>query len=134
MSCSSHCCGAEKVFDDKGVKKSLKKYRKKGAVKFEKQMIDALAKEGVKDLSLLDIGGGLGVIQHELLKQNLSNTTDVDSSEAYIAAAKELMEEYNHQGKMEFIHGDFNDHIDKVGQHDIVTLSRVCCLLLSRCG
>ena len=61
MSCSSHCCGAEKVFDDKGVKKSLKKYRKKGPEKFNQKMIDALSKEGIKDLSLLDIGGGLGV-------------------------------------------------------------------------
>ena len=127
MSCSSHCCGAEKVFDDKGVKKSLKKYRKKGPDNFTQQMIDALQRHNISNLSLLDIGGGIGIIQHELLKEHLSHTTDVDSSEAYIAAAKEVMEELGHQNKMSFIHGDFNEHIDKIEKHDIVTLSRVVC-------
>jgi len=127
MSCSSHCCGAEKVFNEKEVKKTLKKYRKKGPEKFNQQMIDALRKQDIKDLSLLDIGGGIGIIQHELLKEHLSHTTDVDSSEAYIAAAKMLMEENDKTDNMKFIHGDFNEHINEIEKHDIVTLSRVVC-------
>ena len=127
MSCASHCCGAEKVFDEKGVKKALKKYSKKGPDNFSQQLIDALKRQNISQLSLLDIGGGIGILQHELLKEHLSHTTDVDSSEAYIAGAKALMVENGTQDRMNFIHGDFNEHIDKIEQHDIVTLSRVVC-------
>ncbi len=127
MSCSSHCCGAEKIFDEKGVKKALKKYRKKGPDNFSSKLLDSLYNEDIKGLSLLDIGGGIGILQHELLKKHLSHTTDVDSSHAYIAGAKELMEENGTQDKMKFIHGDFNDHHNEIEQHDIVTLSRVVC-------
>jgi predicted TPR repeat methyltransferase len=127
MSCSSHCCGAEKVFDNKEVKKALKKYHKKGPDNFTQQLIDALKREKINQLSLLDIGGGLGILQHELLKEHLSYTTDVDSSEAYISAAKELMNDNGCHGKMNFIHGDFNEHANNVEKHDIVTLSRVVC-------
>ena len=31
------------------------------------------------------------------------------------------------QDRMKFIHGDFNEHIDTIEKHDIVTLSRVVC-------
>ncbi len=127
MSCTSHCCGAEKVFDEKGVKKALKKYKKKGPDKFSQKLIDSLSKEELTGLSLLDIGGGIGILQHELLRNNLTHTTDVDSSEAYIAGAKSLMKENGTENKMHFIHGDFNEHNDKIENHDIVTLSRVVC-------
>lgn len=127
MSCASHCCGAEKVFDEKGVKKAIKKYRKKGPDNFSNKLLNSLSHEDLTGLSLLDIGGGIGILQHELLKKHLSHTTDVDSSEAYIAGAKTLMEENGTQDRMKFIHGDFNEHIDTIEKHDIVTLSRVVC-------
>jgi len=127
MSCASHCCGAENIFDEKGVRKALKKYSKKGPDNFSKKLIDALKNEDINQLSMLDIGGGIGILQHELLKENLSYTTDVDSSHAYIAGAKTLMVENGTQDKMNYIHGDFNEHIDKIDNHDIVTLSRVVC-------
>ena len=127
MNCTSHCCGAEKVFDDKGVRKALKKYRKKGPEKFERQLLEALRQDNYQAETLLDIGGGIGALQHELLKEQLTSTTDVDSSEAYITGAKDLMKEFGFEDKMNFIHGDFNEHQNDINKHDIVTLSRVVC-------
>ena len=61
------CQGIEIKFDQKYVNKKLEKYRKDGPKKTTVQLIDALQAEGIQGMTLLDIGGGLGDIQHELI-------------------------------------------------------------------
>ena len=70
MNCC-HCQGVEQVFDRDRAFKQLSKYRKKGLEKTTRVLINALLAEGVGGLSLLDIGGGVGAIQHELLKHQV---------------------------------------------------------------
>jgi magnesium-protoporphyrin O-methyltransferase len=127
MTCTSHCCGSESIFDKKEAKKNLKKYRKNGPDKFTSRLLEALNQHKLNDLTLLDIGGGIGVLQHELIKKGVRKTTDVDASKEYIATAKELMQENDTEDKMKFIYSDFNDCYQDVEKHDIVTLSRVVC-------
>lgn len=126
MTCA-HCCGAESIFDKKEANKNLKTYRKKGPNKTTKILIDALCKEDIEGLSLLDIGGGIGVIQHELLKKGISETTDIDASPSYIEVAKDIMKENKTVDRMSFIHGDFIDVSQNIDNQDIVTLERVVC-------
>jgi len=127
MSCTSHCCGSESIFDKKEAQKSLKKYKKKGPDKFTTKLLGALSQQKLKNLSLLDIGGGIGVLQHELIKKGIISTTDVDASKEYINTAKTLMKENGNENKMNFIYSDFNDCHQEIKKHDIVTLSRVVC-------
>lgn len=126
MTCQ-HCCGAEKIFDSKTAKKSAERYRKKGPNKTTKILLDHLFKHSENTHTLLDIGGGVGVIQHEYIKNNGGNTTDVDASFEYIEQAKLIGKENNMLNRMNFIHGDFVDVIDKIEPHDIVTLEKVVC-------
>ena len=126
MTCA-HCCGAESIFDQKEAEKNLKRYRKKGANKTTKKLLSTLFNKDLKGLSLLDIGGGIGIIQQELLKKGITKTTDVDSSHAYISVAKDLMSENGFDDRMSFIHADFNDCFQTIEKHDIVTLERVVC-------
>jgi predicted TPR repeat methyltransferase len=127
MTCSSHCCGSESIFDKKEAEKNLKKYLKKGPEKFNQRLLDALHEQELNDLTLLDIGGGIGVLQHELIKKGISKTTDVDASPESIATAKEIMTENGTQDKMSFIYSDFNECHKEIEKHDIVTLARVVC-------
>jgi len=122
-----HCCGAENLFNQKQANKDLKKYRKKGPNKTTKKLLAALFNEEINNLSHLDIGGGIGAIQHELLKKGISKTTDIDASTAYIEKAKELMQQNGTTQQMEFIFGDFIDFHQHIDKHDIVTLERVVC-------
>ncbi len=122
-----HCCGAESIFDKKEAQKNLKAYRKKGPNKTTQILIDTMSKQGIEGLTLLDIGGGIGVIQHELIKKGIANSTDVDASTSYIEVAKSLMRENKTEDKMNFIYGDFIDASSSIQQHDIVTLERVVC-------
>jgi 2-polyprenyl-3-methyl-5-hydroxy-6-metoxy-1,4-benzoquinol methylase len=126
MNCCQ-CNGIEELFNEKNVSRELSQYRKKGADQTTRIMIDALKKEGIQGLTLLDIGGGVGAIQHALLEAGAQQAIDVDASRAYLKAAKE---EANRRGLAErvtFRHGNFIDLADQVPPADIVTLDRVLC-------
>ncbi len=126
MTCA-HCIGAETIFDEKEARKNLKRYKKKGPNKTTRLLLNALGQEELAGLSLLDIGGGIGVIQIELLKKGVSQATDVDASKAYINTARQLVKEESFDNKARHIYADFVDCYSDIGKHDIVTLEKVVC-------
>ena len=90
-------------------------------------LIEALKDEGVKGMTLLDIGGGVGAIQHELLRAGVVSVTNVEASTAYISAAKEEAERQGHAARMSHYHGNFIDLAVNIPPADMVTLDRVIC-------
>jgi len=126
MACPQ-CCGIERVFDQKTAERELSRYRRKGPEGSTRLLIDALRAGGVEGLSLLDIGGGVGVIQHELFKAGIKAATDVDASSSYLAAARSEAERLGHAGLTAFHHGNFVELAAEIGSADIVTLDRVIC-------
>ena len=124
---SCQCQGIEIKFDRKYVDKKLKKYREEGPKKTTIQLIDALRSEGIQGMSLLDIGGGVGDIQHGLLKSGVSHAIDAEGSTAYSEACQEEAEIQGHADKIKHIPGNFVDLADSIPEADIVTLDRVIC-------
>lgn len=121
------CQGIEKMFDKKSAVKELKRYRKKGAQKTTRMLLDAICKSSVKGMDFLDIGGGIGAIQNDLIKEGAKNGTSIEASEAYLEVAKE---EARHNGmaeKVSFRHGDFTTTASDADAADIVTLDKVIC-------
>ena len=72
-----HCQGVDALFDDGLAQKDLKRYLKKGPGKSTRLLLDALRKAGIGGMSLLDIGGGIGAIQHELVAAGVAASVDV---------------------------------------------------------
>jgi len=126
MTCA-HCIGAENIFNKKEALKNLKRYYKKGPNNTTMRLLNALEQEDMKGLSLLDIGGGIGVIQIELLKKGVLQSTDVDASQAYITTARQLAKQENLDKKTRHIYADFIDCHKDIDKHDIVTLEKVVC-------
>lgn len=124
---SCQCDGIEQIFDEKSARKKLKKYIKKGPDKVTQLLIDALIKEGVNDLSLLDIGGGVGQVQFELLKNGVSEVTSVDASSGYIKVSKEEAARQGVENQITFHYGDIVEHAAELQPADIVSLVRVIC-------
>lgn len=122
-----HCEGADDVFGKGLAKRDLKNYHEKGASKSTKILLDMLKKFGVEGKSLLDIGGGIGVIQHELIAEGLDHAIDVDASSAYIQVAKNEAERRGHLDKIRFEQGDFVQLAPKIDSVDVVTLDKVVC-------
>lgn len=121
------CLGIEQEFNEKYVRKELARYRKNGVAKTTRQLVDAVSADGVEQLTLLDIGGGLGGVQHELIDKGVLRTTHVDASRAYLQAAQEEAGDRNLLDKITFVAGDFVEVGEKIPQADIVTLDRVVC-------
>ncbi len=126
MNCCQ-CQGIEDMFNERIVSRDLSRYRSKGPDKTTRVMIDALKKEGIQGLSLLDIGGGVGAIQHELLDAGLVNATDVDASQAYINAARAEAQRRGVAERVIFRHGNFVEVAAQIPPADVVTLDRVIC-------
>ena len=126
MNCCQ-CQGIEDLFNEKNVSKELSQYRAKGPDKTTRILIDALKREDIQGLSLLDIGGGVGAIQHGLLGAGLQNAMDVDASKAYLSAAREEAQRRGIADRVDFQHGNFVDIAPQIPSADIVTLDRVIC-------
>ncbi len=126
MSCK-HCCGANIQFDIKNAKKDLKRYLKKGPRKPTRLLVEILKAEHLKNQSLLDIGGGVGIIPLELVPNKVNKVTDVDASEGYISIAKSESEKRHKNLNVTYILGDFVDVHQRIEKHDIVTLDKVIC-------
>jgi magnesium-protoporphyrin O-methyltransferase len=90
-------------------------------------LIEALKAHGVQGFSLLDIGGGVGAIQHALLEAGVQNAMDIDASQAYLNAAKAEAQRRGLTERVSFQHGNFVDIAAQIPPADIVTLDRVIC-------
>lgn len=123
-----NCCEiTDNVFTAEEAKAELRKYRKRGPAKQTKLILQAIRSLGLKNAELLDIGGGIGAIYHELLGDVAANATHVDASSAYLKEAKAEAARRGHSEQVHFIHADFTDVASELPKADIVTLDRVVC-------
>ena len=89
------CCSVDYDvhFDADEARRDLLAYRENGAEGTTRRLIEVLVAEGIDGASLLDIGGGVGVVQLELLKAGLATSMDVDASRPFLQAAEAEAEE-----------------------------------------
>lgn len=121
------CQGVERMFNPREAARSLKAYQRNGPARTTRILLDALRAAGVEGATLLDIGGGIGAIQLELLSAGATSATDVDASTAYMAAAREEAARRGFSDRMTYEHGNFVDLAPTIAPADIVTLDRVIC-------
>src|SRR5215213_3725564 len=121
------CRGIEEQFNRAEADRKLREYRRDGPARTTQLMLGALMREPVAGLTLLDIGGGIGAIQHALLEAGAAHVIDVDASSAYLAASREEAAHKGHAERITYHHGNFVDMADTIPAADIVTLDRVIC-------
>jgi magnesium-protoporphyrin O-methyltransferase len=90
-------------------------------------LIRALVKVGVDGLTLLDIGGGIGAVQLDLLRAGVTRAISVEVSSAYLAIAKEEASRAGLSGRISYHQGDFVSLASQISEEDVVTLDRVIC-------
>lgn len=112
-------------YNEKKAASELRKYREKGPIPSTKALIEALIGEGVEGATVLDIGGGVGAVQHELLAAGAAHVTSVDASASYLEAAREEASRRGVEDRVTYRHGDFLELAESVPAADIVTLDRV---------
>jgi magnesium-protoporphyrin O-methyltransferase len=90
-------------------------------------LLDAITPSGVTGATFLDIGGGVGAIQHALMRAGAASGTSVDASPAYLHAARDEATAQGYVDRMRYVEGDFVDASGEVHAADLVTLDRVVC-------
>ena len=127
MSCGSNCCGTADFFGERIARRNLRKYRRGGPFGTTRRLLAALREaSGPKD-SLLDVGGGVGVIAHEMLAAGTASATIVDASPAFLAAARAESERRHTGDRLRLQLGDAVELRDDVPAADVVTLDKVVC-------
>ena len=127
MKCCAHCEGVERFFDARLAQDELRAYRKNGPDETTRWLLDEIKARDITGLSLLDIGGGIGAIQHDLMQAGASHAMNVDASSGYLSAARQEAERLGHADRVTYQHGDFVGLASQIDPADIVTLDRVIC-------
>ncbi len=90
-------------------------------------LLAGLETAGVDGKSLLDIGGGVGAIQHGLVEAGVTRVTDVDASTAYLEVVEQEAMRRGYAEHARYHHGDFVELAAEIDAADVVTLDRVIC-------
>ena len=123
-----NCCEiTDNAFGEAEARTQLRDYRKHGPAKQTKLILEAIRSLKLRNADLLDIGGGIGAIHHELLEDVARAATHVDASSAYLKEAKAETARRGHTDQVNFIHADFTEVASELPRVEIVTLDRVVC-------
>jgi magnesium-protoporphyrin O-methyltransferase len=123
-----NCCEiTDSAFSEAEAKAEIRNYHRRGPANQTKLILQAIRSLGLTNARLLDVGGGIGVIHHELLEDLAQEATHVDASSAYLKEAKKEAARRGHEERVNFIHADFTDVASELPKADIVTLDRVVC-------
>jgi magnesium-protoporphyrin O-methyltransferase len=123
-----NCCEiTDRAFSEAEARAEIRNFRQRGPARQTRLLLEALRSLGLKDADLLDIGGGIGAIHHELLRDVAGRATHVDASSSYLKEARTEAERRGHGERVDFIHADFTEVAADLPQADIVTLDRVVC-------
>jgi len=126
----SGCCipdGYAQLFDEKNARSDARNYLKKGLDPTGQRMVDEILRRGVAGASVLEVGGGIGSLEIELLRAGAARATNVELVGTYEQAAQELLETLGLAGRVDRTLLDFARDGGQVARADIVMLHRVIC-------
>jgi 2-polyprenyl-3-methyl-5-hydroxy-6-metoxy-1,4-benzoquinol methylase len=115
------------MFNPRFAKRMAARYRKRGLDKTARRMVELLSQAGVQDATVLEIGGGVGEIQLELLRGGAASATNLELSPAYDAEAARLIAEAGLGDRVQRRLVDIAADPTAVEPADIVVLHRVVC-------
>jgi Methyltransferase domain len=104
-----------------------KRYRKKGLDATAQRMVEFLEGRGIAGATVLEIGGGVGEIQIELLKAGAAHAVNLELSPGYDEEAERLLQEAALEGRVDRRLHDIAVDPEGVEAADVVLLHRVVC-------
>src|SRR5436305_10174299 len=113
------------LFSRKYASRDAHRYRRRGLSGTARALVDLAG--DVSGLTVLDVGGGIGAIELELLAAGAERATSVELSGGYEEAAAALLAERGLSDRVDRRVADFVSEGGAVEQHDLVVLHRVVC-------
>ena len=124
------CCtptGYRTIFGAKTAEREARRYAKKGLAASARWVFDRLRGPTLPGRSVLEIGGGIGDLQIELLEAGAAHATNIELIDTYETAAGTLMADRGFEQRIDRRIGDFALDADAAPNADIVVMHRVIC-------
>lgn len=124
------CCRPHEpaaFFGKRFARRSAKRYRAKGLDADARELVEHLSAGGLAGKSVLDVGGGVGEVQLELLKAGAAHGTVLELVPDYEPVARELARELGLAERSDFRLVDLLREPDAAPEADLVSLHRVVC-------
>jgi hypothetical protein len=124
------CCSPgdfDAIFTPAQAESDARAYRRKGLGREARRIAEEVKARGIAGRSVLEIGGGVGAIQIDLLRAGASSANNVELSSAYEAAARHLLEDARVADRVTRHVADFVTESPRIGVADAVILQRVVC-------
>jgi SAM-dependent methyltransferase len=122
------CCAPteyRRFFSRKVAAKDARRYRERGLTGTARRLTELAG--DVTGASVLDVGGGIGAIELELLTAGAARATSVEISAGYEDEAETLLAERGFAGRVDRRVADFVADASAIEAHDVVILHRVVC-------
>lgn len=126
----SGCCtpdGYRQLFSERGAETQARRYRRRGLDAVSRSVVDLVKQRGVSGRSVLEVGGGVGAIQIELLKAGAATASSVELTPTYERSASELLQEVGLLDRAHRQVTDFAADGARIERADVVVLNRVLC-------
>jgi magnesium-protoporphyrin O-methyltransferase len=127
VSCCSPPRGYTKIFSRRAARRDARRYRRDGLDDTAREMVAFLRGRGVEGASVLEIGGGIGAVQVELLEAGAARATNLELSPEYEEEAAQLAREHGLASRVERRLGDVVRDPTLAGEADAVVMHRVVC-------
>lgn len=124
------CCdpsGYDRVFGSRFARGLARRYRRRGLGRTEQRIVDLCVGRGIEGATVLEIGGGVGELQLELLKRGAVEATNLELVDSYDEQARELADSAGVADRVHRRQIDIAVDPDAVEPADVVLLHRVVC-------
>jgi 2-polyprenyl-3-methyl-5-hydroxy-6-metoxy-1,4-benzoquinol methylase len=124
------CCPSRdyhRFFNQRFARRLANRYTKRGLDPTAQTMVEFLQALGIEGASVLEIGGGIGEIEVELLKAGAARAENLELSGAYQEPARTLAAQAGIQGRIDWRIHDLAQDPGAVAPADLVVLHRVVC-------
>lgn len=124
------CCSATGyrwAFSEKRAWREARRYERRGLDPTARRIVEFLKLQGVEGLTLLEVGGGVGAVQIELLKAGVTRAVSIELTPTYEKAAGDLLRRARLEDRVERKLMDFAEAAGDVEAADIVIMNRVLC-------
>jgi 2-polyprenyl-3-methyl-5-hydroxy-6-metoxy-1,4-benzoquinol methylase len=124
------CCPSRdyhRFFNQRFARRLANRYTKRGLDPTAQTMVEFLQALGIEWASVLEIGGGIGEIEVELLKAGAARAENLELSSAYQEPARTLAAQAGIQGRIDWRIHDLAQDPGAVTPADLVVLHRVVC-------
>jgi 2-polyprenyl-3-methyl-5-hydroxy-6-metoxy-1,4-benzoquinol methylase len=124
------CCPSRdyhRFFNQRFARRLANRYTKRGLDPTAQTMVEFLQALGIEGASVLEIGGGIGEIEVELLKAGAARAENLELSSAYQEPARTLAAQAGIQGRIDWRIHDLAQDPGAVAPADLVVLHRVVC-------